>query len=159
MNEKPLCKPFRGTWLSLSHPFYAIAMGWRKLYFKSKRKIAALQAEAASHDRMIYDFLSDKRRLLEEAVLTQDRLLKMERELSRLEDIPLDRLQFPDGSVPTGTEACAKGWHDIAETALSENRRILNALKKVSELTHPSNGFCECKPVHDIVSATLNYKP
>lgn len=40
-------------------------------------------------------------------------------EENRLSDLPICRLQLPDGSVPTGTEAALTAWHRVAVDALA----------------------------------------
>lgn len=45
-----------------------------------------------------------------------------QQEFARLRDLPLCRLQLPDGSVPGGTEEALAAWHDVAEDALQQVR-------------------------------------
>lgn len=45
---------------------------------------------------------------------------KWEGKARYLEDLPACRLQFPDGSVPGGTEEALQGWKLLAELAIRE---------------------------------------
>jgi hypothetical protein len=49
-------------------------------------------------------------------------------ELERLRDLPICRLQFPDGSVPGNTEEALAGWHRIAQEASRQLKIAANLM-------------------------------
>jgi uncharacterized protein YdiU (UPF0061 family) len=63
------------------------------------------------------DYLTQMLAALQQA---RQRAQDAEQERDRLVDLPLCRLQFPDGTVPGNTEEALAGWHRVAKDARTE---------------------------------------
>ena len=90
---------------------------------------------------------------------------RMKARAEYLADIPLARLQFPDGTVPSGTEDCAAGWmawhlKTATENAILRRMNIdqANALQTANDecrrlldkLIPPASEVAQEKPREDV---------